>query len=45
MTKGQSYPLLRKLALVVLVMFGFAFALVPFMTSSAGSPGLSGKDV
>ena len=34
----QSRPLLRKLALVVLAMFGFAFALVPSMTSSAGSP-------
>ncbi|BDA15192.1 cytochrome c oxidase assembly protein [Aeromonas caviae] len=43
MTQVSHAPLLRKLALVVLVMFGFAFALVPFYDVFCRITGLNGK--
>ena len=43
MAQVNHGPLLRKLALVVLVMFGFAFALVPLYDVFCRITGLNGK--
>lgn len=43
MTQVNHGPLLRKLALVIVVMFGFAFALVPLYDVFCRITGLNGK--
>ena len=45
MTQVNHGPLLRKLALVIIVMFGFAFALVPLYDVFCQVTGLNGKTV
>ena len=43
MTQVNHGPLLRKLALVIVLMFGFAFALVPLYDVFCRITGLNGK--